>query len=56
MKKLGLLLAVAVMLMAAIPIGQRELKAQYKNVIQNWSSTENTYPEPNKENDGSNHD
>jgi hypothetical protein len=52
MKKLGLLLAVAVMLMAAIPIGQRELKAQYKNVIQNWSSTENTYPEPNKENDG----
>lgn len=52
MKKVGLLLIVAVMMIAAVPIGQRELKEQYGVVVANWASAAESYPEPDKDQDG----
>jgi hypothetical protein len=52
MKKVVVLLIVAVMMIAAIPVGQKELKEQYKKAIQNWDSAAESYPEPDKDQDG----
>ena len=52
MKKAGLLLFVAVLMIAAVPIGQKELKLQYGKVLENWGAAVNDYPEPSKEEDG----
>jgi len=51
MKKLGLLLFVAVLVIAAVPIGQRELKKQYEKVANEWEDAVAEYPEPNYEMD-----
>ena len=51
MKKIGLLLFVAVMLIAAVPIGQRELKKQYLKVVNEWENAAAEYPEPNYDTD-----
>ena len=48
MKKVSMLLMVAVMLMAAVPIGQRELKEQYKKVLQDWDNVALAFDAPYK--------
>jgi hypothetical protein len=48
MKKTGMLLMVAVMLIAAVPIGQRELKEQYKSMLQNWDNVALAFNAPYK--------
>lgn len=51
MKKLGLLLFVAVLMIAAVPIGQRELKKQYEKVANEWEDASTEYPNPNYDTD-----
>lgn len=46
MKKISLLLFIAVLMMAAVPIGQRELKEQYAKAINSWEEKAAEYPEP----------
>jgi hypothetical protein len=48
MKRIGLLLILAVMMAAAVPIGQRELKTQYREVLQNWENVAMAFDAPYK--------
>lgn len=43
MKKIGLLLSLAVVMMAAVPVGQKELKTQFKTVVEQWGKQAENY-------------